>query len=641
MREKILNKIDDPAKLRQLKIKELPQLAQEIRECIIHTVSKNGGHLASSLGVVELTISIHYVFDTPKDIIIWDVGHQCYAHKILTGRRELFPTLRQHGGISGFPRKVESVYDPFDVGHSSTSISAGLGVRMALDHMEREGKVVVVIGDGSMTAGMAFEALDHAGSLKKDLIVILNDNEMSISPNVGALSSYLSRILTGQLYTRIREEIKHFLKTIPGVGQPVSKWVKKWEEYTKGLISPGLLFEELGFKYVGPLDGHHFKNLIETLRNVKKLSGPILVHVTTKKGKGFPPAEANPTKFHGIGPFDPITGREIRKPKPPSYTSVFGSTLVRLAEKDPRIVAITAAMKEGTGLSEFAERFPDRFYDVGIAEQHGVTFAAGLASQGLRPVVAIYSTFLQRAYDQVLHDVCLQDLPVVFAMDRAGIVGEDGPTHHGLFDISYLRHLPNMVIMAPKDEAELQRMLVTALKLAHPCAIRYPRGAGVGVDLMEGEIKPLELGRCEVISTGEDLVIIAVGSTVYPSLEAAGILQQRGIHCTVVNARFVKPLDSSRLLPLIRRIGRVITVEENVLAGGFGSAVLEMINDGLGAAQSVQVKRLGINDTFVEHGSQEILRAKHGIDSRGIVKAALQWLGLPAVVETRGREAVV
>ncbi|MFH1756413.1 MAG: 1-deoxy-D-xylulose-5-phosphate synthase, partial [Pseudomonadota bacterium] len=471
---RLLQLIDSPADLRKMRIADLPLLAQEIREEIISTVSKIGGHLASSLGVVELTLVLHYVFDTPQDRLIWDVGHQTYTHKLVTGRRETFPTLRQFGGISGFPRREESLYDAFGTGHSGTSISAALGMVQARCLQGESHKVIAVIGDGSMTAGLAFEGLNQAGAMDKDLIVILNDNELSISPNVGALSSYLNRLMTGQFATRFRDEIKGFLKHLPGIGDPALKWAKYAEESLKGFFLPGLLFEELGFKYVGPLPGHKFEALIENFRNIKKLHGPILVHVLTTKGKGYPPAEKDPVTFHGVGPFQAESG-EIIQPQAGSlsYTQVFGQTMVRLARENPRLVGITAAMPQGTGLDAFAAEFPDRFYDVGIAEQHGITFAAGLAAEGFLPVVAIYSTFLQRAYDQILHDVCLQKLPVVLAMDRGGIVGADGPTHHGLFDFSYLRHIPNLIIMAPKDENELQHMLKTAVRCSQPVSLRY------------------------------------------------------------------------------------------------------------------------------------------------------------------------
>lgn len=627
----MLEGIDTPNDLKRLEIKELSILAEEIREKIISVVSKSGGHLAPSLGVVELTVALYHVFDPPRDVIIWDVGHQAYAHKLLTGRRDHFHTLRQYGGLSGFPNSKESPYDPFTMGHSGTSISLAAGVVEARCLEEEDHKVIAVIGDGSMTAGMAFEGLNQAGDREKDFIVILNDNEMSISGNVGALSSYLTRIMTGQVFTRFREEMKAFLKTLPGVGESVSKIVKKSEEYLKGFITPGLIFEELGFKYVGPIDGHRLDHLVNTLSNVRNLKGPILVHVVTKKGKGYPPAEEDPTTFHGVGPFEIETGKLKKKPQDAlSYTEVFGKTLVELARKDKRIVTITAAMPQGTGVEAFAKEFPDRFYDVGIAEQHGVAFAAGLASRGFRPVVAIYSTFLQRAYDQILHDVCLQGLPVIFALDRGGIVGEDGQTHQGLFDLSYLRHLPNMVIMAPKDEAELRDMMIMALSQSdHPIAFRYPRGNGVGVS-MSGLPRHLEIGMGEIITSGSDVLILAIGASVQPSIEAARLLEKEGISATVVNCRFIKPMDVKLICGLIEKTDKVITVEENVLDGGFGSAVLEMMaREGL---WSRSIRRIGIPDTFVEHGSQEMLRKIYGLNAEGIAVTAKELLSAPRII---------
>ena len=617
---RLLEKIHDPADLRLLEPEQLPQLAQEIREEIIKTVSQTGGHLASSLGVVELTIVLHYIFNTPQDKIIWDVGHQSYAHKILTGRREFFQTLRQHGGMSGFPRREESIYDTFNVGHSSTSISAALGIAQARCLKKEDYKVLAVIGDGSLMAGIALEGLNQAGHIEKDLIVILNDNEMSISPNVGGLAAYLSRIITGQFYNRFKDEVTSFVKTIPGIGRSVLKVARQSEEFLKGLLVPGLLFEELGFRYVGPISGHRFDHLLENLRNVSKLPGPTLVHVLTSKGKGYKPAEEDPISFHGTGPFDTTSGKSLsKKGQPPSYTKVFADTLIKLAQADERIVAITAGMPSGTGLDVFHRKFPERFYDVGIAEQHAITFAAGMATQGLRPITAIYSTFLQRGYDQVLHDVCYQKLPVVFVLDRAGIVGEDGATHNGLFDLSYLRSIPNIIIMAPKDENELQHMLKTSLALDCPVAIRYPRGKGYGVKLDE-ELEFFECGKAEIVHGGDDLALFAVGATVYPALHAAQQLEQEGIGVSVVNCRFVKPLDSNLICDLAQKTGRIITVEENMLAGGFGSAVLELLHDR--NIQGVKVKCLGINDVFVEHGAQNIIRKKYGLDTEGIVRSA-------------------
>jgi len=625
---RLLDTVNNPQELKKLPPELLPQLAQEIRARIISTVSHTGGHLAPSLGVVELTIALHYVFDSPRDKIIWDVGHQAYAHKLLTGRQDRFHTLRQYGGISGFPKRSESPHDAFDTGHSSTSISAALGMAAGRCLKKERHRVIAVIGDGSMTAGMAFEGLNNAGDLNKNLIVVLNDNGMSIAPNVGALSSFLSRKLTRPTMVFLKKQVENLLRSFPGIGGDLVAWAKRGEESFKTFFTPGMLFEALKFNYLGPVKGHRLDHLIETFNNIKNLNGPILVHVLTTKGKGYEPAETDPTGFHGLGKFDPDTG-EPRKSlsEVPSYTEVFGDTLVRLAREDARIVAITAAMPDGTGLVDFREQFKDRFFDVGICEQHAVTFAGGLALEGLRPVVAVYSTFLQRAYDQVLHDVCLQNLPVVFAMDRGGVVGEDGETHQGLFDLSYLRHLPNLVLMAPKDENELRHMLYTAVHHPGPIAIRYPRGQGVGA-AFSSTLQKIPLGQAEVLKEGDDLLILALGASVYPALDAAAQLDQQGLKATVVNARFVKPLDENLILTLAARIGRVLTVEENVVAGGFGSAVLELLADkGL---TEVAVKRLGIPDVFVEHGSPAILRQKYGLDAAGILESALEILEKPA-----------
>ncbi len=572
----MLERINIPADIRVLTIEELDVLAEEIRKKIIETVSENGGHLASSLGAVELTLALHYVFNTPEAKLVWDVGHQVYAHKIITGRKHEFKTLRKLGGLSGFPKREESIYDVFDVGHSSTSISAGAGLTESRRLTGRNFKVVCIIGDGSMTAGLAFEGLNWAGDRQKDLIIVLNDNEMSISPNVGALSSYLNRIMTGQQMTKLKSRVQAFLKTIPGIGEQMIKITKQAEESFKAFLVPGMLFEEMGFQYIGPLQGHRLDHLIKNFENIRELKGPILVHVITKKGKGYRFAEEEPARFHGLGPFNPETGVcPASTGSPPAYTDVFGRTMMQLAEENPKIVAITAAMRNGTGLDLFAENYPDRFFDVGIAEQHGVTFAAGLALEGIIPVVAIYSTFLQRAYDQVLHDVCLQNLPVVLALDRGGIVGDDGPTHHGLFDYSYLRSIPNMVVMAPKDENELRHMLKTAVYCGGPVSVRYPRGKGEGVPL-DADLHILEIGRGELLRKGGDVAIIAIGSTVHPALQAAGMLAKRGVEATVVNSRFVKPLDEELLCAVSDAAGMVVTVEENVLMGGFGSALLEL-----------------------------------------------------------------
>lgn len=628
----ILDTINSPDDLRQVPEEDLPKLADELREAIIETVSKTGGHLAPSLGVVDLTVALHYAFDTPKDKIIWDVGHQAYAHKLLTGRRERFKTLRQYGGISGFPKREESPYDNFNVGHASTSISAALGMVAARDIKGEEFRVIAVIGDGSISAGLAFEGLNQAGHLKKNMIVILNDNEMSISPNVGALSAYLNRMMTGNFYTKLRQETKTFLQNIPRVGESMFNIAKKAEESIKGFMAPGLLFEELGFQYVGPIDGHRIDHLLETFRNIKDFTWPVLVHVITKKGKGCEFAECNPSQFHGTPPFDPETGKAAaKKQKVMSYTEVFGQTMVTLAEDNDKVVAITAAMSDGTGLEQFATQYPDRFFDVGIAESHGVTFACGLATEGMRPVAAIYSTFMQRAYDQVMHDLCLQNLPVTLALDRAGLVGEDGPTHHGVFDIAYLRHLPNMVIMAPKDENELQHMLKTALDHNGPATVRYPRGTGLGVP-MDQELKALTIGKGEILQDGDDLAIIAIGNMVKPAQEAGERLKAGGISATVVSARFVKPLDEELILRLAKKTGRIVTVEEHALQGGFGSAVLECIEDN--RLSAVKVLRIGLPDRFIEHGTQAVLRQKYGLDTEGIfasVKDFVEKTSLKAV----------
>ena len=623
--DSILEKVNFPEDIKKLKLEELSVLAGEIREKIIETVSKNGGHLASSLGVVELTLAIHYVFDTPGDKLIWDVGHQAYAHKIITGRKDWFHTLRQKGGMSGFPRREESNYDVFNVGHSSTSISAAAGIAEARCLKNEDFKVIAVIGDGSMTAGMAFEGLNWTGGRNKDLLIILNDNEMSISPNVGAMSSYLNRLMTGQHITKLRSEIKNFIKTIPGIGNKMLKFTRQAEESLKAFIVPGVIFEELGFQYVGPLGGHNLDHLIKNLENVKRLDRPVLVHVITKKGKGYKFAEEEPSRFHGTGPFDINTGKPLVDSNPhPSYTEIFGRTMVKLASKDSRIVAITAAMTGGTGLEQFSKEMPDRFYDVGIAEQHGGTFAAGLATEGFIPVVTIYSTFMQRAYDQVLQDICLQKLPVVLALDRGGFVGSDGATHHGLFDYSYLRSIPNIVVMAPKDENEFQHMLKTAVECGCPASVRYPRGKGVGVSIDDTPV-PLEIGKGEVILDGSDITIVAIGSTLYPALAAAEKLKDEGISVMVVNSRFVKPLDEKLLCGMAESIKKVITVEENVLMGGFGSAVLELFEKA--GIYDVAVTRLGIKDEFVEHATQAELRSIYGIDEDGIANTVRKMTG--------------
>lgn len=617
---RLLDKIDSPVDLKTLSLDDLGDLCSEIRRKIIETVSKTGGHLASSLGAVELTIALHYVFDTPKDKLIWDVGHQSYAHKLITGRRDRFQTLRTYQGISGFPKRAESPYDTFDTGHSSTSISAGLGISTAKALKQEKSRVISVIGDGSMTGGMAFEGLNQAGHTEKDLIVVLNDNEMSISPNVGAFSSFVSRKMTGRRFVNLRKDLENFIRSLPGVGENILSLVRKSEDSLVSFFTPGMMFEAFKFRYVGPINGHRIDQLIETFKNTQHLEGPVLVHVLTVKGKGYEPAEKNPTYYHGVGSFEISTGAPPRgKPKPPpSHTDIFGKTMVDLARKNKKIFAITAAMPEGTGLTEFARAYPERFLDAGIAEQHAVTFAAGLATEGFRPVVAIYSTFLQRALDQIIHDVCLPNLPVVFAIDRGGLVGEDGPTHHGFFDISYLRGLPNMTLMAPKDENELRHMLYTALQLPGPVAIRYPRGKALGVPMDPDYIR-IPVGQAEILKQGNDLLILALGSTVHPSLKAASILEEEGHSVCVVNSRFVKPLDM-RLGELAGSIGRVLVVEESIRQGGLGGAILELFND-MGI-ENVHVKRLGLPDKFVEHGEASLLREKYGLDTSGILKEA-------------------
>jgi 1-deoxy-D-xylulose-5-phosphate synthase len=618
----ILSTINSPKDLRLLPESQLPKLAKELRDKIISTVAASGGHLAPSLGVVELTLALHYVFNTPEDKLIWDVGHQTYAHKLLTGRRDTFHTLRQYKGISGFPKRSESPYDTFDTGHSSTSISAGLGIALAKCMQNDCTRVISVIGDGSMTGGMAFEALNQAGHLDKNLIVVLNDNEMSISPNVGALSSFLSRKMTGRTVTKAKKEIEHMLKSLSHVGENILQVLKKSEESFKGFFTPGMLFEALKFEYVGPIQGHNIKELLETLTNVRDFGkGPVLIHVLTTKGKGYPPAEKNPGDYHGVGPFDIQSGTPLPAPKgPPSYTSCFGDTLIKIARDNPKVAAITAAMPAGTGLTRFARTFPDRFFDVGIAEQHGVTFAAGLATEGILPVVAIYSTFLQRAVDQIIHDVCLPNLPVTFAIDRGGVVGDDGPTHHGVFDLSFLRIIPNLVLMAPKDENELQHMLHTAILYKGPAAVRYPRGKGVGVACDE-TLKELPIGKGEVLRDGKDVLLLPVGNRVYPALDAAAGLEKIGIDAAVINPRFVKPLDCELILEWAKRIGRVITIEDNVRRGGFGSRVLELLAKEKCMAKT---KILAYPDHFIEHGPQEILWKSGQIDKPAIINAAME-----------------
>ena len=613
-----------PDQIKNMSLKEVAKLADEIRQLLIETVSHTGGHLAPNLGVVELTLAIHRVFDTPKDKIIFDVGHQSYVHKIITGRADRFHTLRTKDGISGFPKINESEHDSFGTGHSSTSISAALGMALARDMNGEDHQVLAVIGDGSMTGGQAFEALNHAGNTDAHMIVILNDNEMSIDKNVGALSEYLSKMRVASSYNKIKQDAETFLKQIPAVGDKAFKTVKKMKDgLSYLLVPPGMLFEELGFHYYGPIDGHNIELLTEMLTKAKHREGPVLVHVLTKKGKGYRPAEEHADLFHGVGPFCVETGKVNKKPSPPSYTSVFGDTLIALSEKDPNVLGITAAMPEGTGLKKFGQRFPKRFFDVGIAEQHAVTLAAGLAAAGKKPVVALYSTFAQRAYDQILHDVCLQDLPVIFAIDRAGLVGEDGPTHHGVFDFSYLRLIPNIVVMAPKDENELKHMLASAVSYPHPVALRYPRGSGIGA-MMDEHLQILPMGKGEVVREGKDAAFLAIGSMVHNCELAAEMLAKQGIHAGVVNLRFAKPLDKELILKTAREYRYLITAEENALHGGVGSAIIELLNEA--GLYNVKVLRLGIPDHFIEHGSRTLLLRDLALDEEGIARQTKLFL---------------
>jgi len=627
-------RIKSPQDLKGLTIDEMKTLADELRGLIIEAVSKNGGHLSSNLGVVELTIALHYVFNCPEDKIIWDVGHQSYAHKLLTGRHGLMGTLRKFGGLSGFPNMKESPYDAFGAGHSSTSVSAALGIVEARDKLGEKYNVVAVIGDGALTGGLAFEGMNHAGHLKKNLIVILNDNEMSISPNVGAMSAYLHRVLTGSFYKKVKEETKTRLKGSK-LGESVVKIAEKAEGSFKGFILPGGIFEELGFNYLGPIDGHDIQLLITTLQSIMNSDEPVLLHIVTQKGKGYKFSEDDPCVFHGIGPFEIETGtvngsvnsHETLGDCIP-YSEGFGNALMEAAAGDSRIIAITAAMKEGTGLAAFAEKYPDRIYDVGIAEQHATTFAAGLAARGLKPVVTVYSTFIQRAYDQIIHDVCLQNLPVIFAIDRAGIVGEDGPTHQGLFDITFLRNVPNLMFMAPADMPELRRMLRFAISHNGPAAIRYPRAKAFELQSvgLNTELKP---GTAELLREGGDVALIGIGNTVLTALKAAEMLKHDGISAAVVNARFIKPLDEKLIVGIAQKTKKIVTIEENVLAGGFGSAILECLNRH--GILDVAIIRIGIDDEFVEHGSQRILREKYGLDEQGIYKTTLEFVrGKPA-----------
>ncbi len=605
----LLETIDDPAQLRLLDLNQLKQLAGELREFMVQSVGKTGGHLASGLGTVELTIALHYVYNTPEDRVVWDVGHQSYPHKILTGRRKMMSSLRKLHGLSGFPKRDESEYDTFGTGHSSTSIGAALGMAIAAQKAQSERKVVAVIGDGALTAGMAFEALNHAGDLDANLLVVLNDNDMSISPNVGGMSNYLARVLSGKLYSTMRQGSKKVLQTMPSVWE----LARRAEEHMKGMVIPGTLFEELGFNYIGPIDGHDLATLIKTLRNLRTLEGPQFLHIVTRKGKGYTPAEENPCGFHGVGRFDPETGEALGgKSSGPSYTDVFSDWLCDMATSDDKLIGITPAMREGSGLVRFSEEFPERYYDVGIAEQHAVTLAAGLACEGYKPVVAIYSSFLQRAYDQLIHDVALQNLPVLFAIDRAGIVGPDGPTHAGSFDLSFLRCIPNMLIMAPADEEECRRMFNTGFLHDGAAAVRYPRGSGPGIAVSDN-LEPIAIGKGEVVREGSDIALLSFGPMLTPAMEVADEL-----NATVANMRFIKPLDEALVLELANSHRLLVTLEDNVVMGGAGSAVNELL---AAHGSSTRIVNLGLPDSFVEHGAREELLSLCGLDKAGIMRA--------------------
>ncbi len=609
----LLSRIDNPSALRGLSADELQTLTDELRAYLIDTVSTMGGHFAAGLGTVELTVALHHVFNTPHDRLVWDVGHQAYPHKVLTGRRDLLYTIKKEGGLAPFPKREESEYDTFGGGHASTSISAALGMAIANAHQKGDRRVVAVIGDGALSGGMAFEALNHAGSLNIDLLVILNDNDMSISENVGAMSNYLARVLSGKVYSHLREGSKKVLERMPTVWE----LARRSEEHFKGMVLPGTLFEEMGLNFIGPIDGHDLPTLISTLRNIRKLKGPQFLHIVTRKGKGYEPAEADPITWHGPGPFDAATGVFHKKPAPgPSYSKIFGDWLCDIAEQDERVIGITPAMREGSGMVEFEKRFPDRYFDVAIAEQHAITLAAGMACEGLKPVVAIYSTFLQRGYDQLIHDVALQKLPVLFAIDRAGLVGSDGATHQGSFDFSYMRAIPNLVLMAPADENECRQMLYTGITLDQPAAVRYPRGNGPGVEV-EQEMQALPIGKAQIRREGKNLVIMSFGAMLETAMFAGAEL-----NATVVNMRFVKPLDEELILAMAKTHGGIVTVEENVIAGGAGSAVAELL-----ATHDLQIPllHLGIPDAFIEHGSQDSCRRDAGLDKTSVLRTIRRW----------------
>jgi 1-deoxy-D-xylulose-5-phosphate synthase len=623
---RLLDSIDTPRDLRKLDRKQLPQVAQEIRDQVIDVVSRIGGHFGGNLGIVELTLALHYMYDTPRDQIVFDTGHQTYPHKLITGRRDTFHTIRQHNGISGFCKREESEYDVFNAGHASTSISAALGIAIARDFRKEDYRVVAVIGDGALSGGIALEGLNQAGHLKSKLLIVLNDNDMSISTNVGAMSGYLNQIIKGQRYNQAKDLAKGVMDRVPLIGGKLHGLAHDMEQVLKNMIVPGTLFEELGFKYLGPYDGHDLELLLDLFEEHRDYDGPLLIHVMTKKGKGYTPAENKPIWSHGVSPFDVITGegKKADKPQAPTYTAVFADTLIELAKNDPKIVAVTAAMPDGTGLDKFAKALPGRMYDVGIAEEHAITFCGGMATQGMKPIAAIYSTFLQRAFDQVFHDVAIMDLPVVFALDRGGIAGADGPTHHGIYDMAYLRIFPNMVCMAPKDENELRHMVKTAFETGHPTSLRYPRGNGYGVE-MDAELKSLPVGKGEVLREGTDATIFAIGNEVWPAMQAAELLAKENINVTVINARFIKPLDDELITKYCRPDSYVITVEEGSIAGGFGSAVMERCEQ-LGI-RGVKFHCIGIPDEYVHHGAQDVLRAQYDLHAEGIAKRVRENLG--------------
>ncbi|MGC8653703.1 MAG: 1-deoxy-D-xylulose-5-phosphate synthase [Candidatus Kryptoniota bacterium] len=629
-----LYSINSPDDLRKLSIPELKALAQELREFLIETISQIGGHLGASLGAVELTLALHYVFNTPDDQLVWDVGHQGYIHKIITGRRDVFHTIRQFGGISGFLKRSESRYDVFGAGHASTSVSAALGIATARDFLKKNFKVIAVIGDGAMTGGIAYEAMNNAGLLKKNLIVVLNDNRMSIAPNVWAVSNYFTSLAASQSYNKFKANVWDLTRKLDSFGDRIRAAASRLETGVKAIVTPGMLFEALGFRYFGPFNGHNITQLINIFREVKDLKGPILVHVTTEKGKGYPPAESDGQKLHGVVAFDKVTGAQIKKEGPPSLTKVFGETLVEIARQNDRVVGVTAAMPDGTGLSILQKNMPERFFDVGIAEQHAVTFCAGMATQGYVPIAAIYSTFLQRAFDQIIHDVAIQNLHVVFALDRGGLVGADGATHHGAFDLSYLRLIPGMVIMAPRDENELRDMLYTAVNYSKgPIALRYPRGNALGLN--KREMREIPIGKGEIVREGKDVAILSIGWMTNNALRAAEILSHDGVEAEVVNMRFVKPVDMEMLNQITGQFDKIVTVEDNTIKGGFGSAILEALNE-LGRPKDVLI--LGLPDSFIEHGTVEQLHEMVGLDPASLARKIAGFLHVPS---SSSDEAVV